>query len=77
MSSPADFALRNGRFRIFSSHHLNQGQKGLARPPPKTVFSANRPILVISQFGSAIPFPKQMAELRWCGNPAKTSLVEF
>jgi hypothetical protein len=69
MSKPSRFCTRNGRFRIFSSHHLNQGQKGLASPPPKTVFSANRPILVISQFGSAIPVPKPMAELRWCGNP--------
>lgn len=30
MGHTADFAPRDGRFRIFSSHHLNKWQKGLA-----------------------------------------------
>jgi len=51
MSKPSRFCTCNGRFRIFSSQHLNQGQKGPASPPPKTVFSANRPILIFPSSG--------------------------
>jgi len=32
MGNPSKFCTRNGRFRIFSSYRLNQGQKGISRP---------------------------------------------